>query len=607
MMAWSAAWGLIAVLACARLLRVPGQPERSVQNGYRWIAVAAVCLAAGAAVQQAFGGLAGGASPLRLADLISLAALPALVIGLATLTSKFAAAEPGARGHGPRGSWPSRGMFVDSCLLVGALFVVLLVTVFGPDYAAGKIGRAAFALALVRPLADLAGLGLVLRFFMRNSRLTLLPVLSLVAVTIADSLAVADRTAGRVAGFGSQLAIAAALTFIALTPTRIPALEARTGTPVARFARSGRRDHGSPGRPGSLGGFIGSGGSGGSEGSGGSGGRSWSSPVTAAALASAAAAAIVVTGFAIAGGQLLAAPLTLAGSVVVLLLVTRLVGLTRQASAVAEAAQESDWMFRALADSTRDAALICDVTGTLVYARRAVTEFGYVPEDLIGTCLADIVHPEDRPAGIRAAITALPDAVGTASFAGRVRGADGSWRHVESTLSRYGPVGEPARLLITSRDVSDQVALRRQLTQLTFHDGLTGLPNRAYVEERVKDLTRGSETESDGLGGSNDGHGREPAGPILVAAILVDFDGYAAVNEIAGHAGGDLVLAQAGRRLRSAVPPNATVARWGGDEFAVLLGSDSTEQEVIEQEVIELAERLAGVIAAEPFTVAAKQ
>src|SRR5215467_4172610 len=133
MMAWSAAWGLIAVLACARLLRVPGQPERSVQNGYRWIAVAAVCLAAGAIVQQAFGGLVGGASPLRLADLISLAALPALVIGLATLTAKFAAGEPGARGHGPAGARASMGTAVDSIVLIGALFVVLLVTLFGPD------------------------------------------------------------------------------------------------------------------------------------------------------------------------------------------------------------------------------------------------------------------------------------------------------------------------------------------------------------------------------------------------------------------------------------------------------------------------------------------
>src|SRR5258708_25497097 len=116
-----------------------------------------MCLAAGATVQQAFGGVAGGASPLRLADLISVAALPALVIGLATLTSKFAAGESGgprARGPGPRGASTSRGMAVDSCVLVGALFGVLLVTLFGPDYAGGDLRRAPVAPAVTRPLAD---------------------------------------------------------------------------------------------------------------------------------------------------------------------------------------------------------------------------------------------------------------------------------------------------------------------------------------------------------------------------------------------------------------------------------------------------------------------
>jgi hypothetical protein len=43
-------------------------------------------------------------------------------------------------------------------------------------------------------------------------------------------------------------------------------------------------------------------------------------------------------------------------------------------------------------------------------------------------------------------------------------------------------MGEPDQLLVTARDVSDQVALRQQVTHLTFHDGLTGLPNRAYLE-----------------------------------------------------------------------------------------------------------------------------
>jgi diguanylate cyclase (GGDEF)-like protein/PAS domain S-box-containing protein len=515
-------------------------------------------------LHQAFDGLIGGALPLRLADLISLAALPALVISLATLTARSAepgvpraARSPRERASGVASAVTRPGLAVDACLLAGSLFVILLVTLFGPDYARGDVGRAAFALALVRPMADLAALGLVLRFAVRSVRLTLAPVLALGAITIGDALAVADRTSGHVAGLGTQVALLAALALLAAAPLTASALSVRGATPsVLRLVSSD---------------------------------SSWSSPATIPALVVAAVAALVVAAFAVAGRPLLAPPLAIAGTVVVFLLVARLAGLTRQATAVAEAAQESGWMFRALADTASDAVLICDRAGTIEYASQAVGDFGYAPERLVGGRLADIVHPEDRPAGVRAAITALHVDAGTATFAGRVRGADGSWRHVESTLSRYGSAGEPARLLITSRDVSDRVALRRQLTQLTFHDGLTGLPNRAYIEERIKELAAASRSLA-------------ATGEDQVGAILIDFDGYAAVNDLVGHAGGDLVLAQAGRRLRAAVPPTATVARWGGDEFAILVSAADSASDVLE-----LAGRLAGVIAAEPFSVTAKQ
>ena len=70
------------------------------------------------------------------------------------------------------------------------------------------------------------------------------------------------------------------------------------------------------------------------------------------------------------------------------------------------------------------------------------------------------------------------------------KAADGSWRQVGATLSRYGQPGEPGRLLVACHDDSELAALRRQLNQLTFHDGVTGLPNRAYLEDRVKQVLR---------------------------------------------------------------------------------------------------------------------
>ena len=164
-------------------------------------------------------------------------------------------------------------------------------------------------------------------------------------------------------------------------------------------------------------------------------------------------------------------------------------------------------------------------------------------------------------------------------------------------------------MLITARDVSDRVALRRQLTQLTYHDGLTGLPNRAYVEERVRDLAQGPGTEAAGGSSESPGDDPWPEEAVVAGVILVDFDGYAAVNETAGHAGGRS-RPRAGRpaaaRCRAA---GRYRRRWGGDEFAVLLGPDAPELGVAatRQEIIELAERLAGLIAAEPFSVADKE
>ena len=128
------------------------------------------------------------------------------------------------------------------------------------------------------------------------------------------------------------------------------------------------------------------------------------------------------------------------------------------------------------------------------------------------------------------------------------------------------------------------------MTYLTYHDGLTGLPNRAYVEDRAKDAAdRGAAAEPDRL-------------PAQTGAIFIDLDGFTGVNDSVGHGAGDLLLAQAARRLRAAVPPEDTVARWGGDEFAVLVESAASAPEIVD-----IAERLARAIAAEPFHVADRE
>ena len=62
------------------------------------------------------------------------------------------------------------------------------------------------------------------------------------------------------------------------------------------------------------------------------------------------------------------------------------------------------------------------------------------------------------------------------------------------------------------------------------------------------------------------------------SVLMFDIDGLARVNETSGHAAGDAVLRSMARRLEAAVPPGATVARVGADEFAVLLDADDDAQ-----------------------------
>src|SRR5260370_15527951 len=111
-LALTAAGGLAAALAVIQLLRACIQAGPPVKNGYQWLAVAASAWGAGILAQQLSGGLIGGLLPVRATDLVSIAALPALVIAAARLTGEFA------------GPARSRGTVADRGLLGAALFVI---------------------------------------------------------------------------------------------------------------------------------------------------------------------------------------------------------------------------------------------------------------------------------------------------------------------------------------------------------------------------------------------------------------------------------------------------------------------------------------------------
>lgn len=107
----------------------------------------------------------------------------------------------------------------------------------------------------------------------------------------------------------------------------------------------------------------------------------------------------------------------------------------------------------------------------------------------------------------------------------------------------------------------EQVKHRERLSHQALHDLLTGLPNRALLLDRLEQALS-----------------RRPGGRQGVAVALIDLDDFRSVNDGLGHLGGDTVLREIGRRFAAAVRPEDTLARFGGDEFALLCTSTSDEQ-----------------------------
>jgi diguanylate cyclase (GGDEF)-like protein len=169
----------------------------------------------------------------------------------------------------------------------------------------------------------------------------------------------------------------------------------------------------------------------------------------------------------------------------------------------------------------------------------------------------DRVHPSDLPK-LKAVLAAHLEGDGEhfelehrmVDETGRER-----WVLVRGAAVR-GPSGVARRLAGSLTDITARKRAEQQLLYDAFHDGLTGLANRALFVDRLSMAAAATQ--------------REPSSQFAV--LVLDLDRFKTVNDSLGHAVGDDILVGFARRLQSVLRPFDTVARLGGDEFAILLG-----------------------------------
>lgn len=278
------------------------------------------------------------------------------------------------------------------------------------------------------------------------------------------------------------------------------------------------------------------------------------------------------------------------GCTVVLALVVRQGIMLLDNIALTQELAQKENHFRSLVQGSSDVIMIAAPTGILRYVSPAASGvYGRDAEELVGSELASLIHPEDLGRvvhEVRRFLAADPEEEPTTRIecrfrAGGGRGGAEEWLNVESTVNRH-----QGGLIFNSRDVTERVRLQAQLQHNASHDALTDLPNRALFTERVSAAVTGRRSSDHDT-----------------AVLYIDLDGFKQVNDTIGHQAGDELLIQAARRLAESVRTGDTAARLGGDEFAALIMGDGTRDHAAREfRVHDIADRLR-IRLSEPYRI----
>ena len=253
-----------------------------------------------------------------------------------------------------------------------------------------------------------------------------------------------------------------------------------------------------------------------------------------------------------------------------------------QAERHVAALRESEERFRSAFDHAAGMALVA-TDGRWTKVNHSLCEMiGYSEQELLATDFHSVTHEDDLADMTAQVDKLLEEKASSSQMELRYKHKRGHnvWALLSVTVIRDS-LTDSVNLVFQIQDITDRKRAEEQLLHEAFHDGLTGLPNRALFMDHLKlSVERGKRREDR-----------------LFAVLFLDLDRFKVINDSLGHMVGDQLLVGIARRLEICLRPGDTVARLGGDEFTVLL-----EDLMSVPEAIDVADRLQKALAL-PFNL----